>query len=220
MSVGTCRLHQLVGFVGRLRDARTQGRGRARGCTRGRAHVHHDRSRCTRDDTRTRGRFPVTLRERFQLRLTLPQPRVGASARKQLGMRSILHEFSLFKDVNLISMLDGRQTMRDHDNRVAARKLARGRDDSGLAFGIDVARCLVEDVDGRVVQQGPGERQALALAARKVRALCRDLHVKPARLARKARQPALREGFPQLVVARIGLGEQQVRSQRSLEHVA
>ena len=70
------------------------------------------------------------------------------------------------------------------------------------------------------MQQGPGERQALALTTREVRALCRDLHVEPARFARKARQPALREGFPQLVVARVGLGEQQVLSQRSLEHIA
>ena len=135
-------------------------------------------------------------------------------------MRSVLHKFPLIKDVNLIGMLDGRQTMRDHDDRVAARKLARGGDDGGLAFGVDIARGLVEDVDGRVVQQGPGERQALALTTRKVRALCRDLHVETARFAHEACQPALREGAPQLVVARIGLGEQQVRSQRPLEHVA
>ena len=70
------------------------------------------------------------------------------------------------------------------------------------------------------MQQCPGERQALALTTRKVRALCRDLHVETARFAHEARQPALREGAPQLVVARIGLGEQQVRSQRPLEHVA
>ena len=38
----------------------------------------------------------------------------------------MLHKFSLLKDINLIGMLDGRQTMRDHDDRVAARKLARG----------------------------------------------------------------------------------------------
>ena len=135
-------------------------------------------------------------------------------------MRSAFHKFPLLKDVNLIGMLDGRQTMRDHDYRVAARKLARGGDDGSLAFGIDIARGLIEDVDGRIVQQCPGERQALALTTRKVRALCRDLHVETARFAHEARQPALREGAPQLVVARIGLGEQQVRSQRPLEHVA
>ena len=139
-SIGTRGLNRLVGFAGHFRDVRARGRARARG------------------RTRIRGRFPAALRERLQLRLALPQPRVGAPARKQLGMRPVFHEFSLFKDVNLISMLDSRQTMRDHDDRVAARKLARGGDDGGLAFGVDVTRCLVEDVDGRVVQQGPSER--------------------------------------------------------------
>ena len=70
------------------------------------------------------------------------------------------------------------------------------------------------------MQQGSGERQALALTAREIRALGSYLHVEPARFAHKARQPALREGVPQLVVARVGLGKQQVRSQRPLEHVA
>ena len=113
-SVGTRGLNRLVGFAGHLRDVRAQGRA----LTQGRAFA--------RDSARTRGRFPAALRERLQLRLALPQPHVGAPARKQLGMRSVFHEFSLLKDVNLIGMLDGRQTMRDHDDRVAAHKLARG----------------------------------------------------------------------------------------------
>ena len=104
-SVGTRGANRLTGFARHLQSV--HARNRARG-------------------HRARGGIPVALRERLQLRLALPQPRIGAFPCEQLGVRAMLREFSLLKDINRIGLLDCRQAVRDHDDRVAARKLARG----------------------------------------------------------------------------------------------
>ena len=65
-----------------------------------------------------------------------------------------------------LGALHGGQPMRDHERgavlRDALQRLLHGR----LAFGIERAGRLVEQQDRRVAQDGAGERDALALAAR------------------------------------------------------
>ena len=97
----------------------------------------------------------------------------------------MLRKFPLLKHVNFIGLLKGRQTMRNHDDRMGAGQLARGRNNGSLTFGIDIARGLIEDIDGGIVQQSTRKRQPLTLTARKIRAFGGDFHIKAARLAHK-----------------------------------
>ena len=99
-----------------------------------------------------------TMRKGFKLGLLFPKLRICAALRKKLRVRAMLRKFSLFKHVNCISMLKGRQTMRNHDDRMGAGQLARGRNNGSLAFGIDIARGLIEDIDGGIVQQSTRKR--------------------------------------------------------------
>ena len=160
------------------------------------------------------------MREGFKLGLLFPEVRICAALRKKLRVRAMLRKFPLLKHVNFIGLLKGRQTMRNHDDRMAASQLARGRNNGSLAFGIDIARGFIEDINRGIVQQGARKRQPLALAARKIRALGGDAHIKAARLAHETSETAFFKSLPQLFIGRIGLGKQQIRAQRALEHVA
>ena len=158
--------------------------------------------------------------EGFKLGLLFPEFRICAAVRKKLRVRAMLRKFPLLNHVNFIGMLKGRQTMRNHDDRMAASQLACGRNNGSLAFGIDIARGFIEDINGGIVQQGARKRQPLALAARKVRALGGDIHIEPARLTNETSETTFLKSLPQLFIGRMGLGKQQIRAQRALEHVA
>ena len=56
--------------------------------------------------------------------------------------------------------------MRDHHERLAPRERAEVVDDLGLGLGVEVGRRLVQDQDRRISQEGAGDRDPLALAAR------------------------------------------------------
>ena len=161
-----------------------------------------------------------TMREGFKLGLFFPKLRICTAVRKKLRVRTMLRKFSLFKHVNFIRVLKSRQPMRNHDDRMGAGQLARGRNNGRLAFGIDIARGFIKDVDGGIVQQSTRKRQPLTLAARKIRAFGSDFHIEPARLAHKTGEAAFLEGLPKFIIGRVGFGEQQIRTQRALEHVA
>ena len=58
--------------------------------------------------------------------------------------------------------------MRDDNEGAALSDAQQIGVDDGFAFGVERARCLVEDKDTRIADQRPGDREALALAARKI----------------------------------------------------
>ena len=65
------------------------------------------------------------MREGFKLGLLFPELRICAALRKKLRVRAMLHKLPLLKNVNCISMLEGRQPVRNHDDRMGAGQLAR-----------------------------------------------------------------------------------------------
>ena len=125
-------------------------------------------------------------------------------------MGSRLHDAAGLEDVHLVAATQGSQTVRHHDNGLGARKLGHGVDDCSLAVCVDVGGCLVEDVDGRVVQQGARHGEALALAAGEVCALGADGGVQAAAAAYEIVDAAAAKSLPQLVVACPGACHQQV----------
>ena len=87
-----------------------------------------------------------------------------------------------------------------------------------LALGerVEVGGGLVEEEEGRVLQQGPCEGEALPLAPRELVALLADPGVEPLREARHEVVEAGRgQGGPQLRLARARGGEDEVLAQGS-----
>ena len=76
-------------------------------------------------------------------------------------MCAVLGNFSIFHNENLVGLLDGGQAVGNRDDRLAARKLRNGLLDEVLVFGVDARGCLVEDDNGRVLEDGPRDGRAL-----------------------------------------------------------
>lgn len=68
-------------------------------------------------------------------------------------------------DEDLVGARHGGQAVRDGDERLPDHELADGALDERLVLGIGVGRRLVEDDDGRVLQNGACDGDALLLAA-------------------------------------------------------
>ncbi len=79
-----------------------------------------------------------------------------------------LHSPPLIHHDDRIGAGHKREAVGDDDNRAATRDPAEMLLDDGLAFRVERAGCLIENQDGRVVDQGPGDGQPLALTAREI----------------------------------------------------
>lgn len=76
-------------------------------------------------------------------------------------MRAALGNFSFFYNKDLVDLLDGSQPVGDRDDRLAARELGDGLLDEVLVFGVDARGRLIEDDNGRVLEDGPRDGRAL-----------------------------------------------------------
>ena len=81
-------------------------------------------------------------------------------------VRAALHDAPAVEHDDLVGIAHGLQAMRDHDDRLAARQLGDGALQVALVLRVDVGGGPVEDDDGRVLQDGARDGEALALAAR------------------------------------------------------
>ena len=86
-------------------------------------------------------------------------------------MRAALGDFSIFHNENLVGLLDGGQAVGNRDDRLAARKLRNGLLDEVLVFGVDARGRLIEDDNGRVLEDGPRDGRTLIALFEKLR-LC------------------------------------------------
>jgi hypothetical protein len=71
-------------------------------------------------------------------------------------------------------MLDGGEPVGDHDRRAPAHQLFERRLDQPLGLGVERRGGLVEDQYRRVLEDRPGDRDALPLAARQPDAALAD----------------------------------------------
>ncbi len=76
-------------------------------------------------------------------------------------MRAALGNFSFFYNKDLVGLLDGGQAVGNRDDRLAARKLGDGLLDEVLVFGVDARGRLIEDDNGRVLEDGPRDGRTL-----------------------------------------------------------
>ena len=91
------------------------------------------------------------------------QPLVGASDVLHLFVGAALHDLAALHDDDLVGITDGAQAVRDDDARAAAT--AQAFIDMLLGGRIQGAGGLVEDQDGRLPDQRPGDLETLALSS-------------------------------------------------------
>ena len=96
-------------------------------------------------------------------------------------MRAVLGDLAVFNHENLIGLLDGRQPVGNRDDRLAARELGDGLLDEVLVFGVDARGRLIEDDNGRVLEDGPRDGRTLIALFEKL-GLCGG--VKPVKCGR------------------------------------
>ena len=86
----------------------------------------------------------------------------------QDGMRALFNDGAMVHDQDQIGIPDGRQTVGDDERGLVAHQFFHGFLDQDFSTGIDRGRCFIQDQDGRIRQEGSGDRQQLFLARRDV----------------------------------------------------
>ena len=94
------------------------------------------------------------------------EPRVGAAAFQQRPVVAGLHHPAALQHHDPVGVDHARQPVRDDQRGAPFHELSQGLVDHRLALGVDARQRLVQHQDRRVLEDGPGDGDALALAAR------------------------------------------------------
>src|SRR5690606_35572178 len=93
------------------------------------------------------------------------EPREKPALVDQLLERTALDDAALIEDENLVGVGDGRQAVGNDEGRASATKRIESALDLAFRLRVERAGRLVEDQNRRLLQDGPRDRNALALAA-------------------------------------------------------
>jgi hypothetical protein len=99
-------------------------------------------------------------------RASLEQSSISAADPQQAGMSTLLDDAAVLEDVDPIRDRQDRKAPGRRDYGLLPSKTAQYSRKLSLGLGVEPRRHLVEQEDRRVGRQYPGERDALALAAR------------------------------------------------------
>jgi hypothetical protein len=88
---------------------------------------------------------------------------VDPSVRQKLLMRSFLDKLPFVEHENPVDVSDRRQPVRDDEARSARSQGPERRADANLRLRVHARGGLVQNEDARIVGEGPGETQQLAL---------------------------------------------------------
>ena len=84
---------------------------------------------------------------------------------QKLSGAALLCSFSVLQDDNLVGGLDGAHPVRNDKHSLAGQQPGQGSLHLCFVFHVQGGRGLVQQDDGGVFQQGPGNRDPLTLAA-------------------------------------------------------
>ena len=104
---------------------------------------------------------------------------VEIASGKQLRVAADLDHAAVVEHDDRVGVAYRREPVRDHERGAVAREALEGGAYGGLADGIQMRGGLVEDQHGRVLEERARDRDALALAARELRAPLADDRVEP-----------------------------------------
>gem|GEM_PF-3429474 len=99
------------------------------------------------------------------------KPGISGRNRQQFFMGTGFDDAAFPHDINPVCVLNGRQSVGDHQGGSVLHELFEGLLYLAFGFGIEGRGGFVEDEDGGVSEQGPGNGDALALSARQDDAL-------------------------------------------------
>ena len=124
------------------------------------------------------------------------------------------------KHDDLVHRVEPHQPVRDDEQRAIGHQLEDRRHDLPFHQRVQVGRGLIQDEDGRVLQQGTGNRQALTLSSTQPQPLLPDPRVIPLGQTHDeiVNLSPLRGGH-KFFLRRVGLGQQQVVTHRAVEQV-
>ena len=80
-------------------------------------------------------------------------------------MLAALHDFALIENVYLVSILDSREAVGNSDGGTALHEALQSLLHESLRLGIKGRGSLIENKDGRILQNGTGYGYSLALTA-------------------------------------------------------
>ena len=101
----------------------------------------------------------------IQVELVLVERPIEATALQQLVMGAVVDQPSALQDQDHIRGQDRGEAVGDHERRPTAEERPQRRLDELLRERVEVGRGLVQDDNARVLQDHPGDRHALLLAA-------------------------------------------------------
>ena len=130
------------------------------------------------------------FRDRFQKLLPAQQIAGRAWPRRQHIGRAVVDDAAIIHHIDAVGAADGGEPVGDQDRGAPGHQPLQRHLHLRLALGVERAGGLVEQQDRRVLQEGPGDRDALALAARQPQARLADRGV-----------VALGQGHDELVAA-------------------
>src|SRR5579872_4121599 len=103
--------------------------------------------------------------------------------RQQIAMRALLDDAARFEDDQSIHLRDGRQPVRNSNDRLAGHQRAETRLDGGFDLAIERGSGFVKHQDRRVFENDASNGDALALAAGKLHAALADMGIVTAAVA-------------------------------------
>ncbi len=148
------------------------------------------------------------------------QPAVRPIAADQLGVPALFDQTAVVEHQDAVGADHARQPVRQDERGAPGGEAIDRLLDHRLVFGVDRGQRLVEDQDRRVAQEGAGDRQPLALAARQHDPALAD-HRLPALRQRRDELVGVgvaRRGFELLAVG-VGLAETQILFDRAVEQI-
>ena len=89
----------------------------------------------------------------------------GLRSRASRSVATFLTGITVLDDADAVCMGHGREPVRDEEDGLSAGELREGRLDLRLVVRVRKGGRLVEDQDGRVLEHGAGDGDALPLAA-------------------------------------------------------
>src|SRR5229473_2695699 len=113
-------------------------------------------------------------------RLAAPQRGVGAVRREQPLVRAFLDDAATIEHDEPVHPADRRQPVGDRDHGAPFHQPGELLLDRRLDLGIEGRGRLVEHQDRRILEDHPGQRDALALAARQLDAALADMGIEAA----------------------------------------
>jgi len=108
------------------------------------------------------------------LELQIVEPLIDAALVDQFLVRSHLADASLGQYHDLVGAANGREPVRDDNHGAVLHQVGQGLLNEQLGFGVEVRGSLVQDQNGRVLEQGAGDGDTLALPAAELESAVAD----------------------------------------------